>query len=136
MHVIAGEAKSCHESNEDTDEGIDFGTFVASNQLAFNPSTLLMHSTNSHFRFYCMERNEAKKRIDVECREGYPYTLKFVSQATDPKQPIEQEYADLPVIYCRIVEKLQQIPSHHNTAQKLKLLGRDFKIPDCYFSGS
>ena len=75
--------------------------FVASKQLAFSPSALLMHSTNSHFRFYCMEQNEARKRIDVECRESYPYTLKYVSQATAPKQPIEAEYADLSVIYCR-----------------------------------
>ena len=27
--------------------------------------------------------------------------MKFVSQATDSKQPIEEEYADFPVIYCR-----------------------------------
>ena len=55
LHVLAGEAKSCHGTKEDTDEGIDFGTFVASNQLAFSPSALLMHSTKSHFRFYHLE---------------------------------------------------------------------------------
>ena len=72
-------------TKEDTDEGNDFGIYVASNQLAFSPSALLMHSTNSHFRFYCLEKNGAKKRIDAECREGYPYSLKFVSQTTDPR---------------------------------------------------
>ena len=99
LHVLAGEAKLCHGTKEDTDEGIHFGTFVASHQLAFSPSALLMHSTNSHFRFYCLEQNEAEKRIDVECREGYPYSLKFVSQATDSRQLVPQEYADLPGIY-------------------------------------
>ena len=84
-----------------TDKGIDFGIFVASNQLAFSPSALLMHSTNTHFRCYHLEQNEAEKRIDVECRGGYPYTLKFVLQATDPRQLVPQEYADLPGIYCR-----------------------------------
>ena len=91
LHVLAGEAKSCHRTKEDTDEGIDFDIFVTSNQLVFSPSALLMHSTNSHFRFYCLEQNEAKKLINVECREGYPYTLKFVSQATDPRQLVPQE---------------------------------------------
>ena len=118
--------KNIKGTKEDTDEGINFGIFVASNQLAFSPSALLMHSTNSHFRFYHLEQNEAKKRIDVECREGYPYSLEFVSQATNPRQLVPQEP--------------QQIPSHYNTAHKLKLLGGDFdfhsKIPDCYFSGS
>ena len=28
LHVLAGEAKSCHGTKEDTDEGIDFGIFV------------------------------------------------------------------------------------------------------------
>ena len=42
-----------------------------------------------------------KKEFDVECREGYPYRLKFVSQATGPRQLVPQEYADLPGIYCR-----------------------------------
>ena len=55
LHVLAGEAKSCHGTKEDTDEGIDFGIFVASNQLAFSPSALLMHSTNLHFRVYHLE---------------------------------------------------------------------------------
>ena len=45
LHVLAGEAKSCHGTKDDTVEGIDFGIFVASNQLAFSPSTLVMHST-------------------------------------------------------------------------------------------
>ena len=31
LHVLAGEAKSCHGTKEDTDEFIDFGMFVASN---------------------------------------------------------------------------------------------------------
>ena len=101
LHVLVGEAKSCHGTKEDTDEGINFGIFVASNQLAFSPRALLMHSTNSHFRFYHLQQNEVENRIDVECREGYPYSLEFVSQATDPRQPVPQEYADLPGIYCR-----------------------------------
>ena len=42
-------------TKEDSDKGIDFGTCVASNQLAFSPSALLMHSTNLHFRFYHLE---------------------------------------------------------------------------------
>ena len=79
LYAQAGEAKLCHGTKEDTDECIDFGIFVTSNQLALSPSVLLMHSTNSHFRFYHLEQNEAKKRIDVECREGNPYSLKFVS---------------------------------------------------------
>ena len=54
LHVLA-EAKSCHGSSKDTDEGINFGIFVASNQLAFSPSALLMHSANSQFRFNHMQ---------------------------------------------------------------------------------
>ena len=131
LHVLAGEAKSCHGTKEDTDEDINFGIFVASNQLAFSPSAHLMHSTNSHFRFYHLQRNEAKKRIDVECREGYPYSLKFVSQATDLRQLVPQEYAHLPGIYCRRTptDTFTQYSTQAKTAwRRLQLLLKKFLI--------
>ena len=85
-----------------------------------------MHSTNSHFRFYCLEQNEAKKRIDVECRDSYPYSLKFVSQATDPRQPVPQEYTDLPGIYCRRTPKDTFTPQYSTQA---KTAWRGLQLP-------